>query len=261
MSKISSVSRTREMLVGKTFQTTKCGECKVIDYFGTHKVVVKFENPTCITECRLVNLRRGNVKNPLKPSFYGVGFIGVGVYGKKDRRVIEIWSGMLERCYSLKSVVDNPSYVGVTVCEEWYNFQNFAEWCYNQPFFSYKDERGNYYQMDKDIVDKGSRVYSPETCRFVPSCINKLLISCNKRRGDLPIGVFLEKRTGRFGAQIQDGSGKQKKLGYFDTPEEAFQAYKEAKEIRIKCVAEFWKDRIPYDIYEVLMSYTVEISD
>ena len=82
MSKISSVSRTREMLVGKTFQTTKCGECKVIDYFGTHKVVVKFENPAYITECRLVNLRRGNVKNPLKPSFYGLGFIGVCVHGR-----------------------------------------------------------------------------------------------------------------------------------------------------------------------------------
>ena len=49
-------------------------------------------------------------------------------------------------------------------------------------------------------------------------------------------------------------------LGRFDTPEEAFQAYKQVKESYIKEVAEKWKGDIDPRVYEALMNWTVEIN-
>ena len=50
-------------------------------------------------------------------------------------------------------------------------------------------------------------------------------------------------------------------LGYFSKPDEAFNAYKEAKEVYIKSLAEKWKDKIDPRVYEALMKYRVEITD
>lgn len=50
-------------------------------------------------------------------------------------------------------------------------------------------------------------------------------------------------------------------LGYFDTPEEAFYAYKPVKEAYIKALAEKWKDQIDTRAYEALMNWTIEITD
>lgn len=54
---------------------------------------------------------------------------------------------------------------------------------------------------------------------------------------------------------------KQVYLGYYDTAEEAFNAYKKAKEANIKSMAEEYKDRIPKEVYNSLLNYTVNITD
>lgn len=258
---MSKVNKNREKFLGQEFDTVRCGKCKIVDYYGTHNIIVEFHEPFCLVKCRMINLKRGNVKNPLKPTFYGKGYIGLGEFSSKDKRHLEIWTSVLERCYSEICWESNPTYKDVEVCKDWLDFQNFASWCESQKFFNAKDDKGNLYQLDKDILVRGNRLYSPETCRFVPSCINKLLISCKKRRGDLPVGVFLEKSTGKYGAQLQDGSGRQKKLGTFTTPEDAFLVYKIHKEDRVKCMAECWKDMLDFEIYESLLDYKVDILD
>ena len=47
----------------------------------------------------------------------------------------------------------------------------------------------------------------------------------------------------------------------FDTPEEAFQTYKEFKENYIKQVADEYKDKIPEKLYEAMINYKIEITD
>ena len=91
--------------------------------------------------------------------------------------------------------------------------------------------------------------------------INNLLLTSKKIRGDLPIGVQRTKtKAVRFLTTISK-NGTQTKLGVFDTPEEAFQAYKEAKETYIKEVANKWKDQIDPCVYQALINYQVEITD
>jgi hypothetical protein len=56
-------------------------------------------------------------------------------------------------------------------------------------------------------------------------------------------------------------NGKEKRIGQYNTPEEAFQAYKVAKEEWIKEVANKYKDKLEPRVYDALMKYEVEMTD
>lgn len=249
----------REMLIGKKFQTTNCGICEVIDYKSSKQVTVKFYEPEYVTTCFLHQLRKGHVSNPFVPSRYNKGYLGEGEYSFKDKRVYGVWVNSLKRCYCNNTRYKFPTYVEAEVCEEWLNFQNFAKWCYEQQSFQLKDEKGRWYHLDKDILVKGNKIYSPETCCFVPQEINALLTLNDINRGEYPLGVSYIKNTGRF--QVNLSSNKNSYLGVFDTPEEAFIVYKKAKEDYIKEVAEKWKGEIDERAYQALLNYEVEIDD
>jgi hypothetical protein len=57
----------------------------------------------------------------------------------------------------------------------------------------HKEENDRYWHLDKDILVVGNRVYSPETCIFVPTRINNLFVTRESLRGDYPLGVKLSK--------------------------------------------------------------------
>ena len=249
------------LLLGKEFNTTKSGKCFVIDYKNCDNVLVAFYNPVYFVKTTLGRLREGKVKNPLMPHVLGVGVIGVGKYdSRKDNKVYKLWCNMLTRAYDHKFHIKQSSYKDVTVCEDWLNFQNFAEWCYKQEFFGFKDEKGKPYQLDKDVLIKGSKIYSPETCSFVPHEINSLFSLRKSLRGKYPIGVSYSKKIRKFDACLSH-LGKKLSRSFHDTPKEAFQAYKEAKELCVKEVANKWKDRIDARIYQALLRYEVSMYD
>jgi hypothetical protein len=115
--------------------------------------------------------------------------------------------------------------------------------------------------LDKDILIKGNKKYSPENCIFVPQRINYLFTKRDSRRGKYPIGVHYSNRDEKFVSQCMDGKGNKKGLGHYDTPLEAFQAYKVYKEKLIKQTAEEYKNKIPIELYNALINYIVEITD
>lgn len=160
---------------------------------------------------------------------------------------------MIRRCYNTRPF--EPSYESCVVCEEWLTFSKFNKW-----FEECKDERANSYHLDKDILVKGNKTYSPQTCCFVPQEINKLLTKRQHCRGSLPIGV-----TTRWGKYYANLSKPQKRiyLGQFNSKEDAFQAYKLAKEQYIKELAEkyFQEGKITRKVYDALMKYEVDITD
>lgn len=255
---MKTIEERRDELLGKEFETNGSGRCFIIDYKGWDKVLVMFYDPICIVKCQLDGLKRGMVYNPMKPTFYNKGYIGVGEFGYKDRRAYRIWNGVLTRAYNPKYKLRHSTYKDVAVCEEWYSFQNFAAWYYSEQQCDSVDEYGKPFHLDKDILVKGNKVYSPETCCFVPSEIN-LLVSLNpKSRGDLPLGVT--KCGKKFRVKINLGK-LNKHIGVYPTKEEAFQAYKEAKEAYVKEIANKWKDRINGKVYQNLMKYEVNIND
>lgn len=253
------MSNTKIGLLGKDFETNNSGKCFIISIESYKKdgVVVAFYKPFCLVKCSYTNLCRGRVSNPMLPKLYGKGFLGVGEYlTAVNKREYELWGGILERCYSSDYKRKQPTYKDVTVCTEWHNFQNFAEWCNNQPFFNAKDDKGKSYQLDKDILVKGNKIYSPETCCFVPNEVNKLLTLRGLARGDLPLGVCRQKGTNKFLSRC-NYFGSHKHLGSFESPEEAHNAYKIFKEFYIKEVAEKWKGKISENTYNSLIKYEI----
>ena len=112
--------------------------------------------------------------------------------------------------------------------------------------------------LDKDVLCKGNKVYSPETCVFVPHTINTLILSCKKIRGKYPLGVSLDK--GKYRAQL-NVEGKMVKLSSHNTPEEAFYEYKRHKEALIMVTADRYKGKIPDKVYQAMINWKIEIDD
>ena len=166
-----------------------------------------------------------------------------------------LWKNMLRRCYSIKTQVKQPTYVGCTVSENFKNYSFFYKWVQQQVGFNLAG-----YQLDKDLLIKGCRIYSEDTCVFVPKPLNALLLNRLRYRGNYPLGVLLAQGRFTYTARLS-ALGKKSHLGNFKTPEEAFQAYKIAKESYIKHMAELYKADIDPRAYAALMAYQVEITD
>lgn len=237
--------------------TTKEGyDAKCVEYTKYSDIVVELDNG-CKISTNWGNFVKGEVKNPYHRSIFGVGFIGVGDFkctiNGKTTKEYETWRGMLRRCYSKELHDKFISYKGCSVVPEWHNFQVFCGW-YNDNYYDLQEK----VDLDKDIINKGNKVYSPDNCVFAPSRINTCVIKCDVQRGELPIGVV--KRDKMFEAKISV-EGKREYLGLYKTPEEAFLAYKEAKEQYIKKIALEYKYKIPTRLFVALMNYEVEITD
>lgn len=171
-----------------------------------------------------------------------------------------MWSNMLLRC-TQKYWSKHPTYTGTTCSENFKDHTFFYEWCQTQVGFGNRDDNGHGWQLDKDLLVKGNKLYSEDTCVFVPKRINALLIKCNNSRGDLPIGVSFDKEKLKFMAACSDGKGKIKKIGRYLSINDAFQAYKTFKEALIKEVANEYKEQLDPRVYEALMNYEVNEND
>jgi len=181
--------------------------------------------------------------------------------GDKPQNEYNLWQRMLERCTE-KGWIKCPTYIGTTCSENFKNYSFFYAWCQEQVGFGNKDEKGKSWQLDKDILVEGSKVYSEGVCCFVPQRVNKLLTKGDSVRGEYPVGVRWHEKGKKFHARCCYGvGGKHKHLGLFNTVQEAFLAYKTFKEALIKEVANEYKDQIDERAYKALMCYEVNIND
>ena len=235
--------------IGSVHTTNEGSVCSVVAFNGYYDITVEFDDAYGYrTAVNGSQLKDGRIKNPYFPSKWGMGFIGYGKHkpheGTKQTKAYVAWSRMLERCYSIKSLTDNPTYLRCTVDPLWLNFQEYAEWYTSQ-------NKPESWQVDKDILVQGNTVYSPETCRLVPQVINSLILTPTSNTGDLPVGVF--KAGAGFKAKFRG-----KFLGTYDSVLLAFAEYRRAKLLHIKSVAEEYKDQLDAEVYEALLTYDIQ---
>ena len=193
------------------------------------------------TEVQVGLVRRGGVKYPYHKSVYGVGCFGVGEHKAKiDGKVTKeyaAWCNMLKRCYDPVALTKRPTYKDCSVCEEWLNFQVFADWL----------EDSNYtdgLNIDKDLLTPGNKIYSPDTCLLIPASLNNILTNVKSSNKSGYIGVCYEKCSCKYKATIRI-ENKTKHLGRFKTAEEAAEAYKLARAERADQLREIYKDLLP----------------
>lgn len=217
------------------------GETVVIEFQDSHKFKI---------ETIYLNFKNRCVKNPYDKTHCNVGYIGTGYFrtvenGEHPQAYI-IWNTMIERCYKESLRDKYPAYYGiVTVCEDWHNYQNFAEW-YKNNYYQVGTERMH---LDKDILFPGNKIYSPDTCLLVPQRINMLLLNKPNKRG-LPNGISKTK----YGYSAKYNCVN---LGIYNTLEEAFLHYTKEKEKKIQEVAQEYRNVIPAKLYTALMDYRV----
>ena len=220
--------------VGEIFKTSDGSYCKVLGRESTRKVLITFigENGGAEAFVGADKLKSGSVKNPLAPSVFGVGYLGLSGRGKlTDKAAYVTWKSMIQRGYSSAYLRSRPTYRGVTVCDEWKDFSCFAEWYENA------DNAGRAgFELDKDITSPGERQYNPNTASFIPYEINSLFVGCSRRvsGAGLPAGVYRNRKG--YKALISR-YGNYEYLGAFKTAEEAFLEYKSAREEYVLNVA------------------------
>lgn len=235
---------------------------EVVEYRYKDDIWVKFLEHGNLVHTQWKHFSSGGVKNPYDKSVYEIGYIGEGIYKPIENKQITqqyaSWHRIFDRCYDYKNLLKNPTYNGCIIAEEWHNFQNFAKW-YDENYYQID---GEIMCLDKDILVKDNKIYSPETCVFVPKSINSLFVKTDAKRGELPIGVSWSNSYKKFVAQCGKGkNGDSKFFGHYNTPEEAFESYRFAKEKKIKLVANDYKNKIPNNLYNAMINYSVEITD
>lgn len=177
--------------------------------------------------------------------------------GKRNRKLVWMcpfytrWTNMLQRCYSDSYQKKTPTYRGCSVCDEWKYFSKFKAWMITQ------DWEGN--ELDKDILVKGNKVYSPETCVFITRMVNSFVVERDASRGKYPIGVYWSKHHEKYLARCQNPfTNKYEYLGAFNDPQEAHKAWLIKKHELANLLAGIQKDeRVAKALINKYESYTL----
>jgi len=121
-----------------------------------------------------------------------------------------------------------PTYQGCSVGGEFLNVSGFKKW------FDANYVKG--WQLDKDILFPGNKMYHELFCIYAQQWLNNLLTDCGASRGLYPIGV--SRHGAGFQAQLSRGriNGKRvsDNLGKYATVEEAAQVYRWHKTLHIR---------------------------
>lgn len=270
--KSGRISRTnydiKMQRLGEEKTNTRGSAMKIIEYNNSHDIVVQFQDEhkyTVRTDYSM--FEKGYIWNPYHPIVGRVGFAGKKYKtlddSGKEIKAFVCWKKMIERCYPSEKEIDKyKAYSDVSVCEEWFNFENYYEWITKEENYEiWKDIPQS--AVDKDILVKKNRLYAPNVCCLVPLEINALFNTGSvDRRGPDVIGVYYNKWRDSYYATCSDGH-QTIHLGEFPTSHQAFLKYKEFKEDLIKKYAEkyYAEGKISKKCYDAMMAYEVEEDD
>ena len=168
---------------GKQFTNKNGTKFIIIEYNSADSVLIEFCDEYKYKFYTTYNVcKEGNVKNPYdKTVCNNMGCLGLMKDGSKPKatekgkhsREYDLWSSMLQRCYSDKFHERNPTYKDCTVCDRWLVFANFIE---DLPLIEgyelWRDNPNTGVSLDKDSKVKGNKVYSLDTVKFMSKSDN-----------------------------------------------------------------------------------------
>lgn len=198
-----------EWSCGDIVETSCMGKVKILQYENSSSVTFKFLRTGYVHKSRAYDLIRGCIRDPYQNKVYGVGVKDVPT--EENNPFYVKWKSMLQRCYGKSK----PCYMDVSVCEDWLTFSNFKEWMEQQ------DWRGNV--LDKDLINKRAKVYSPATCMFISKGLNSVITTY--REGGTK-GYYFNKEKGLYQAQCRNPiTNENEYLGRYDTESQAHSAF------------------------------------
>lgn len=243
---------------------------EVVKYYNSRNIWIRFlDNPNytpdlCIKVSSSNYILKGSVRNPYRVNSYG-GIFGIEYSSQlEDKRLCPFynkWKGILERCFSKTYHKNKPTYKDCCVSTYFKYFPNFKNWCLHY-LQDLEDKDITNYEIDKDLIFKGNKVYSEITCNLIPRELNVILTNRKRFRGDYKVGVTYHQRDKHFRASISI-KGKIVFIGSFDTEDEAFLEYKNYKEDYLKHLGEYYynKGLINKQVKFLVDSFKVEELD
>ena len=241
--------------IGDIYESKSYGKFEIIKFCekigGLFYYDIKFlETNYILFHVEKKEIQNGSVYDPYYPSYEKVGYLGKGKFNKtKDKIVFDTWQKIFIRCYNDKDSNYNAyGAKGVTVCEEWHNFQNFCEF-----FYKYKKDD---WELDKDILCNINNIkpkyYSPETCIFLPPYLNGFLSNDKPNVGVYP---FIDEDCNtKYESRIGNNYNILN-LGIFDSFKEAKLAYaKEKYKIWVELL-DTYKENLGDYLYNLCLQY------
>lgn len=176
----------------------------------------------------------------------GVGINDIDADMAKTK-VYRAWRGILTRAYNAEYKITRPTYIGVEVCHSWHYLSNFKKW--------FDENYVEGYSLDKDILSKGRKIYSPDTCCYIPPELNNAVVnsktSQSKKMGVHPNHGVFEVIVCKY--------GKRRYVGSYNSVEEAEKAYVTAKQAYVREIGDMYykQGKISKRVYDALQSYAV----
>ena len=236
------MSFKEEFAFGTQFKTNSSGVCTVIKYENAKNVYVMFEDGTFV-KATSSNLRTGSVKNPNKPTVFGFGVNDANLRDPTDKRYV-LWYSLIRRAYSEVYHKRKPTYKGVRVSGDWKYLSNFIRDVEQMPNFDMALSEN--WELDKDLLGGNQRLYSKDTCCFLPRELNTLFT--NESNKGLKKGVFYNKRLGKFTASINRGGKGRSHIGVYLTEDEAHYNYCKEKQKHLDSLILKYEDKLPDNV-------------
>lgn len=238
--------RSSYLLKGNSYESLNYGTFTVVEDISVKDKVIEFKDTGYRCTATVCNIINGTIKDKIKPSVCGIGFIGEGIYNTSNLSY-QVWISMIKRCEKLNTDYSNQSYLAksVRVHSTWHNFQNFAKWFEEYCNLWRIDYDPSKYHLDKDILScKQNLEYSESSCCIIPRELNYLHSQLVNSAG----------YTERCGKYLTRMAGKE--YGRFNTKEEAIKLYGTLKKGRLQYLLKLYKPyvstRIVDQFYKIL---------
>lgn len=244
--------RNKNQYEGLFFSTKKWGILEVVRYMDNKNVVVRFITTGTERSVSLQSIQQGDVKDWGLPTVYGVGILGLPGVCKTMRRAYKVWTSILFRSYVDEKRADH---LKTSLSDEWIYFPNFLEW--------YNDNYVEGWELDKDLLGEGSRIYSKDTCAFLPREVNQFLVVSKGSEGEISRGFYYNHERNKYVTCFSI-----KKVNYthkgFETAKEAQEEFNRFKKETAKHYAEKYRYGLSERAYNKLVnfdmpSYTSEL--
>jgi len=229
--------------IGEIHTTKEGYEATIIDG-GKKNGCCTIQIEDWIHEVEYSNIKKGTTKYPYHRTLFNIGYLGSVSIENCKKNAYNHWSSLIRRSYDPKYHEKKPTYKDVTVCEEWHNFQNFAEW------FDKNYIEG--YDLDKDLLSGNKKVYSPETCIYIPKHLNSFMTNVRSDNTSGETGVSWSNAANKWAARI-NFDGKNKNLGVFVNKHDASDVYKAERRKLCDIMRDRYKNILPKKALESII--------
>lgn len=248
--------------VGETGVSKSGLKMTIIAYRGCMDIDVRFDDSGYVSNNRTYgDFKKGEIKDYTVPYRKNKYIDDIPIKEKNNiyiKMAKNYWSRMIGRVYNGKDKDYLRGYKDVVISDDWIYFSKFYEW-FNDNFRFDLYHKGISLEMDKDLLSGDKKIYSPETTVFIPKSVNTFMVKRQNNKHGLT-GVSYEKKNAykKYRARLIV-KNKTKFLGFFNTPEEAHEAYVKAKILEVDKVKRYMLE-LGYEksLVDKITFYTME---